>query len=156
MKLPYGIHSAPPAQQHYNCDEAQPARLGRVLPFDGVGLVGGLFYAGRMLAFLATLWPGFLQLHATVGSFLYGYAAALLVSILTIAWAVRVLGQVSPRALLAGSGFDDYDEESKRSLCTEAWSTDSPRVGPRRVGGARRKRPCPKLPARLGSCVVAI
>src|SRR5207249_4314463 len=46
--------------------------------------------------------PGFLQLHATVGSFLYGYAAALLVSILTIAWAVRVLGQVSPRALLAG------------------------------------------------------
>jgi putative ABC transport system permease protein len=67
-----------------------------------LGVAGALFYAWRMLEFLATLWPGFLRLHATALSFLEGYLGALTVSVLTIAWAVRVLGRVSPRALLAG------------------------------------------------------
>jgi putative ABC transport system permease protein len=66
------------------------------------GLAGAVFYAGWMLRFLALLWPGFLRLHTTALSFLAGYSAALLVSGLTILWAVRILGRVSPRALLAG------------------------------------------------------
>src|SRR5262249_23533033 len=66
------------------------------------GLAGALCYAWRMLEFLAALWPGFLRLHVTGLSLLAGYLAALIVSILTIAWAVRTLGRVSPRALLAG------------------------------------------------------
>jgi ABC-type lipoprotein release transport system permease subunit len=67
-----------------------------------LGLAGALFYAWRMLEFLGALWPGFLRLHVSSWSFLIGYFAALVVSILTIAWAVRILGRVSPRALLAG------------------------------------------------------
>ncbi|HLJ96445.1 MAG TPA: FtsX-like permease family protein [Gemmataceae bacterium] len=67
-----------------------------------LGLAGALLYAERMLAFLTSLWPGFLRLHTTAGSFGIGYGAALVVSVLTIAWAVRVLGKVSPRALLSG------------------------------------------------------
>jgi putative ABC transport system permease protein len=66
------------------------------------GLAGALLYAWQMLEFLARLWPGFLRLHVTAWSFGVGYAAALIVSVLTIVWAVRVLGRVSPRALLAG------------------------------------------------------
>src|SRR5205085_2531374 len=73
-----------------------------------VGLFAARFYAGAMLGLLRALWPGglegsFLQLHATVGSYLIGYLAAFLVSLLTIAWAVRILGKVTPRALLTGA-----------------------------------------------------
>jgi ABC-type antimicrobial peptide transport system permease subunit len=68
-----------------------------------LGLAGALFYARRMLGFLATLWPGFLRLHAdNIFSFLEGYFAALFVSVLTIAWAVRILGRIPPKALLSG------------------------------------------------------
>jgi ABC-type antimicrobial peptide transport system permease subunit len=54
------------------------------------GLAGALFYAWQMLEFLTRLWPGFLRLHATGWSFGVGYFAALMVSVLTIAWTVRV------------------------------------------------------------------
>ncbi|HEV3079679.1 MAG TPA: FtsX-like permease family protein, partial [Gemmataceae bacterium] len=75
-----------------------------------LGLVGALGYAWLMLKLLAHLWPGgvtqsFLHLHALENhglSYVIGYAAALAVSLLTIFWAVRVLGKVSARALLAG------------------------------------------------------
>lgn len=72
-----------------------------------VGLAGAVLYAWLLLEFLRT-WrrgdmdPSFLRLHVTALSFGIGYLATLVVSMLTIAWAVRVLGQVSPRALLAG------------------------------------------------------
>jgi ABC-type antimicrobial peptide transport system permease subunit len=78
---------------------------GTVLAIVGglLGLAGALLYAGWMLGFLAALWPGFLHLHAdNAWSFLEGYFAALIVSVLTIAWAVRVLGRVSPKTLLTG------------------------------------------------------
>lgn len=72
-----------------------------------VGSILAVGYAWLLLNMLAAWWPGaldrsFLRLHATLGSFLIGYVAALLVSMLTIAWAIRLLGKVSPRALLAG------------------------------------------------------
>jgi ABC-type lipoprotein release transport system permease subunit len=68
-----------------------------------LGLAGAMFYAGQMLRFLASLWPGFLRLHADKTlSFLEGYFAALIVSLLTIAWAVRVLGRIPPKTLLTG------------------------------------------------------
>jgi ABC-type lipoprotein release transport system permease subunit len=72
-----------------------------------VGLAGALGYAWLMLSFLRSWWPGhlsqsFLRLHVTGQSLAIGYVAALLVSVLTIYWAVRVLGRVAPRALLAG------------------------------------------------------
>src|SRR5262249_18854100 len=68
------------------------------------GLAGGLLYAWLMLELLRAWWPGglersFLHLHATLPSFIIGFAASLLVSVLTILWAVRVLARVSPRAM---------------------------------------------------------
>jgi len=71
------------------------------------GLAGAVFYAWLMLGLLRAWWPGsldlsFLRLHVSGASLLIGYAAALVVSLLTIFWAVRILGRVTPRALLAG------------------------------------------------------
>jgi ABC-type antimicrobial peptide transport system permease subunit len=72
-----------------------------------VGLGGALGYAWLMLGLLRANWPGgdslnFLRLHAGPLSFVYGYFGSLVVSILTIVWATRALGKLSPRALLAG------------------------------------------------------
>jgi ABC-type lipoprotein release transport system permease subunit len=72
-----------------------------------VGLAGAMLYAGLMLKWLAANWPGgaslsFLTLHAEPASFAIGYAASLLVSMLTLFWATRVLGKASPRSLLYG------------------------------------------------------
>ncbi len=72
-----------------------------------LGLAGAVLYAWAMLAFLSARWPGgldrsFLTLHAQPQSFLFGYAGALVVSLLTIAWATRTLARVAPRALLMG------------------------------------------------------
>jgi ABC-type antimicrobial peptide transport system permease subunit len=71
------------------------------------GLAGAVAYAAGLLALLRAWWPGaleqtFLSLHVTTESFLIGFGAAWLVSVLTIWWALRVLGRTSPRALLAG------------------------------------------------------
>jgi ABC-type antimicrobial peptide transport system permease subunit len=71
------------------------------------GCAGAVFYAWLLLEYLRTWWPGglersFLGVHPTANSFLIGYGASLGVSLLAIAWAVRGLSRVSPRALLAG------------------------------------------------------
>lgn len=86
------------------------AALGSLL-----GLVGAVGYAWLMLSLLRSWWPGaldgsFLQLHVTEGygqSFLIGFAATFLVSVLTIAWAVFALGRVAPRGLLHGETLED-------------------------------------------------
>ena len=75
-----------------------------------VGLIGAVIYATLLLKLLRAWWPGglhqsFLTLHLGESqgfSFIIGYVASLVVSVLTIAWAVRVLGKSSPRQLLAG------------------------------------------------------
>ena len=59
------------------------------------------------MQFLGAIWPGgalqsFLRPHYTVLSFVVGGAASLVVSVLTILWAVFSLGRVAPSALLAG------------------------------------------------------
>lgn len=71
------------------------------------GLLGALIYGSQMLQMLAANWPGgerlaFLRLHAEPMSFAIGYGASLVVSALTIVWATRVLGKMSPTSLLAG------------------------------------------------------
>ncbi|MCI0458066.1 MAG: FtsX-like permease family protein [Gemmataceae bacterium] len=72
-----------------------------------LGSVGAVAYAWLLLQLLTAWWPGaldrsFLRLHATGLSIGLGYAASVLVSFVTIAWAIRVLGRVSLPALLAG------------------------------------------------------
>jgi putative ABC transport system permease protein len=71
------------------------------------GLAGAAFYAWALLRLLRAWWPGgldasLLHLHATWQSLLLGYGLSVAVSVLTIVWAVRALGRVSPRALLTG------------------------------------------------------
>lgn len=72
-----------------------------------VGSLGAIRYAQLLLDLLAAWWPGglersFLTLHGSPSSLLIGYLSSLAVSGLTIAWAVRGLSRVTPRALLAG------------------------------------------------------
>lgn len=82
------------------------AALGSLL-----GIAGALLYAACLLKALTAAWPAsldpsFLGLHLTPTSLIVGYFAALVVSLLTILWAVRLLGQSAPAALLAGSGIE--------------------------------------------------
>jgi ABC-type lipoprotein release transport system permease subunit len=76
-----------------------------------LGLAGALVYAWLMLRLLRAWWPGglgqsFLHLHVTALSLLVGFFVALAVSILTIFWAVHVLGRVAPTSLLRGESVD--------------------------------------------------
>ncbi|MFQ3591775.1 MAG: FtsX-like permease family protein [Gemmataceae bacterium] len=79
------------------------------------GTVLALLYSRLLLQLLAVLWPGgvlasFLAPHATLGSLNLGAMAAFIISVGTIAWSVRVLGQVTPRLLLTGRTNDDLAE----------------------------------------------
>src|SRR5262249_47567023 len=76
-----------------------------------VGAVAGglaaIAYSRLLVRLLQALWPGgvlesFLRPHRTTLSLAAGAAGALAVSLLTIAWVVRGLSKVPPRALLAG------------------------------------------------------
>ncbi|MCI0381397.1 MAG: FtsX-like permease family protein [Gemmataceae bacterium] len=72
-----------------------------------LGLAGALLYAALMLELLRAHWPGgenlvFLHLHIGWLSLAAGYAASILMSVLTILWATRLLARLSPRSLLAG------------------------------------------------------
>ncbi len=72
-----------------------------------VGCLAAVGYTILLVQFLGAVWPGgalqsFLRPHYTVLSFLYGGAASLIVSVLTILWASFTLGRAAPTALLAG------------------------------------------------------
>jgi putative ABC transport system permease protein len=72
-----------------------------------IGVGAGVLYAGLLVRFLGWVWPGgtlqsFLRPHYSAQSLAIGFAASLLVSLLTIFWAMRVLGKIAPSALLAG------------------------------------------------------
>jgi ABC-type antimicrobial peptide transport system permease subunit len=89
---------------------------GSVLALAGavLGLGAALAYSRLLVDFLAVLWPGgtlksFLAPHASPLSLMVGAAGAIAVSVLTIAWVVRALGKVPPRALLAGQTTDEGD-----------------------------------------------
>jgi putative ABC transport system permease protein len=82
---------------------------GGMLALIGVAIGTGLavIYASALVRFLGAIWPGgalesFLQPHVTPLSLGIGAGASLLVSLLTIVWAVRVLGKIAPVTLLAG------------------------------------------------------
>jgi ABC-type antimicrobial peptide transport system permease subunit len=71
------------------------------------GVAAGVGYAALMLAGLRTLWLAavvtpFLQLHVTGLSLAIGYASGVAVALAAVAWAVRRIGRVPPRRLLAG------------------------------------------------------
>lgn len=83
-----------------------------------LGCAAAMLYAALMLELLNRLWPGamdrsFLRLHTRPVSFAIGYVAAIAVSLLTIAWAVRVLAKVSPSALLRGETLSSQTIDSQ-------------------------------------------
>ncbi|MHB8736934.1 MAG: FtsX-like permease family protein, partial [Terriglobales bacterium] len=66
-----------------------------------------MLYTRLLLELLVSLWPGgglqsFLRPHFTPLSLIGGAAAAFVVSVLTVVWAVFSLGRLAPSALLAG------------------------------------------------------
>ena len=73
-----------------------------------LGLMLAVWYAGWLLDFLRDSWPdqsldwSFLQLKVTPLSLIIGFLASVFVSVATIFWSIRILGQVSPRNLLSG------------------------------------------------------
>lgn len=93
----------------------------RLLLIEGgvVALVGALIGTGAAIVYCEVLlgrlrawWPGgldasALRLHVTPLSLLIGFAGALLVSVLTILWAVRAISRVAPRALIQGQTTDE-------------------------------------------------
>jgi ABC-type antimicrobial peptide transport system permease subunit len=106
----------------------------RLLLIEGcvVALIGGLagtaaaiFYGDVLLGRLRVWWPGgldasTLQLFVTPLSLAIGYVAAFMVSGLTILWAVRALGKMTPRSLIQGQTTDELTQtvggKPRRSL----------------------------------------
>ncbi|MCY3760215.1 MAG: FtsX-like permease family protein, partial [Gemmatimonadetes bacterium] len=72
-----------------------------------LGTAGAAAYAGLMMAGLRTLWrdavgTSHLSLTVTPATLAIGCAASLIVAAAVVAWTVRSLGRLAPRALLAG------------------------------------------------------
>ncbi len=72
-----------------------------------LGSVLAVAYAAGLVQLLAFIWPGgalqsFLRPHVSALSLVFGSGVSFFVSLLTIAWSVRVLAKVAPAALLAG------------------------------------------------------
>ncbi len=93
-----------------------------------LGCLLALFYAWLLLDLLAEWWPAaldrsFLRLHVLGASLPIGFFASVIVSVLTILWAVRALANITPSALVASAGFVDpatglTERPGKRSTVT--------------------------------------
>jgi putative ABC transport system permease protein len=99
-----------------------------------IGLAGSALYAWLMLSFLAAAWPGgidqaLLNLHVSGASMAIGFISALVMSIVTIIWAVRVLGRVAPRALLYGNTTDEGSGERPKGPRLSRWLAAIAAVG---------------------------
>jgi putative ABC transport system permease protein len=91
-----------------------------------VGCVAAVAYAALLVQFLGAIWPGgalqsFLRPHYTVLSFVYGGAASLVVSVLTILWSIFSLGRVAPSALLAGQTTVDGHAIRRKGIRWSLW-----------------------------------
>lgn len=91
-----------------------------------LGLVLAIGYAALMLRLLAALWPegsvgSFLRLHVGSPSLAIGYTSAMVVSALTIWWALRTLRRVVPSALLAGATRSDDELQAVRPKRWRRW-----------------------------------
>jgi ABC-type antimicrobial peptide transport system permease subunit len=85
-----------------------------------VGSAAAVLYARLLLELLSALWPGgvldrsFLRVHVTPLSFVVGYVATFMMSVLAIGWALLILRRIPPRALLAGETTAPLDSGIRR------------------------------------------
>jgi putative ABC transport system permease protein len=91
-----------------------------------IGCFVAVYYARFLLDFLTARWPGglshsFLRVYISGQSFLIGFAAASVVSLLTIFWAMRMLGRVPPTALLAGQTTLPVSAEARSKWSWSFW-----------------------------------
>ncbi len=96
--------------------------VGRLLVAEGLlvaaagsalGVAAGVGYAVALLAGLQTWWLAaivtpFLHLYVTPQSLAVGYAAGVLIAVLTILASMRRVGRIAPRQLLAGQTSEDW------------------------------------------------
>lgn len=73
-----------------------------------LGLIAAVAFADGMLELLRELWPDqsvgtFLRLHVTSMSMLIGYFGMLIITAITVWWALRMLNRAAASALIAGS-----------------------------------------------------
>jgi ABC-type lipoprotein release transport system permease subunit len=99
-----------------------------------VGLVGAVLYAWLMLHLLGIIWPGgvemsFLRLHVSWVSCAIGFLATFAMSLLTIAWATRVLGRVAPSVLLTGETTTQEGSGERRPPRWSLWIAGVTAVG---------------------------
>ena len=78
-----------------------------------LGTAGAVAYAGLMMAGLRTLWreavgTSHLSLTVTPATLAIGCAASLVIAAAVVAWTVRSLGRLAPRALLSGETSRSY------------------------------------------------
>ena len=96
-------HSAKQVTRRFLLEGAIVADVGSAL-----GLLGALGYAWLMLAGLRSWWSDavnapFLNLHVSLLSLAIGYVGSFAIAMASIAWSMRGLTRMSPRALLAGA-----------------------------------------------------
>jgi hypothetical protein len=77
-----------------------------------LGVLAGIGYAWLMIVGLTTWWLSaistpFLHLYVTPVSLLIGFVGGLIVSLITVLWALRRLNRISVRRLLAGQASED-------------------------------------------------
>jgi putative ABC transport system permease protein len=86
-----------------------------------IGVAGGIGYARLMIYGLNHWWTAaivtpFLELYVTPPSLIIGYAAGLIIAVLTIAWSLRQMRRASIRRLLAGQVSDERFTRRGRAL----------------------------------------
>ncbi len=102
------------ARKMYLLEGASVAKIGAI-----AGVILGIAYAWLMLAGLQTWWLGaittpFLDLYIQPATLAIGYFSGLLISLLTIVWALRQLSKVSVQRLLAGQSLESQSLLPKR------------------------------------------
>ncbi len=112
--------------------------LGEGMVLAAAGALAGsclaMLYARMLLNLLAALWPGetlqsFLRPHFEPLSLVMGAAGAMLVSMLTVAWAVFSLGRVAPSALLAGQIPGEGEKFGRRRRNWSGWIAGASLLG---------------------------
>lgn len=94
------------------------------------GLLGAWLFAGLMMFGLRTWWVGavgttLLKLHLMPRTLLIGAFAGIVIALVVIAWTVRSLNKLAPRALLAGGAGTELSPATsakRRRLSSRIWA----------------------------------